>query len=524
MTSKNAVRAALLACLAVGGLAACGGGADGVSSPGEGVFVPSPPPAPPSPPTSPPPPPPPGLTPAASCPTGFVDQGVITVPGGSLRNCQLPATINTTFGIQAATGVIYSVAGRVDVGVDMGADPAAPLAGGIRGVLNVSPGVTIFGSGGLDHIVVNRGSAINALGTATDPIIFTSRQSVQGSATENSIGQWGGLVILGRAPIAACPAGTSPPNIACVAQVEGTNAFYGGLTSNDNSGQLRFIRVQHSGFEILPNNELNGITLAGIGSGTIIDNVQVHNSSDDGIEIFGGTVNLRNIVLTGNDDDSLDVDTGWRGAVQNLLIVQRSAGGDRGFEFSSAGVRTAQTPPTGQPTAAFTLNTTPFIANATIVARSGGGVAMILNSGNGLRLWNSVVSDPATCLDMDDTDTFTAANGVPGSSFNGVFMTCPTATTFDADADDEATVFNAGTRNTSAGTSTLATRTGGGTSPSTVAFVNGANENAVVPVAVANLPSSTFLTTSTNIGAVNAASSTWYQGWSCSALIGEEAC
>jgi hypothetical protein len=521
MTSKYAVRAAVLACLAVSGLAACGGGSDGVSSPGEGSFVPSPPP-PPSPPVGPPSPPPPTVTPAASCPSGFTDQGTLTVPGGSLRNCQLPATINTTFGIQAATGVVYSIAGRVDVGVDLGADPAAPLGGGVRGVLNVSPGVTIFGSGGLDHIVVNRGSAINALGTAAEPILFTSRQSVQGATNENSIQQWGGIVILGRAPIATCPGVVTPPNIACTTQVEGTNAFYGGLTSNDNSGQLRFVRVQHSGFEVLPNNELNGITLAGVGNTTIIENVQVHNSSDDGIEIFGGTVNLRNIVLTGNDDDSLDVDTGWRGAVQNLLIVQRSAGGDRGFEFSSAGTRTAQAAPVGQPTATFTLNTTPYISNATIIARSGGGAGLVLNSGNGLRLWNSVVVDPQICLDIDDNDTFTALNATAGSAFNAVYMSCA-GVAFDADADDESVPF-AGTRTTSNGASTLATRTGGGTTPSTTAFVNGANENAVVPVAPANLPSSTFLTTPTNIGAVNASSNTWYQGWSCSPLIGEEAC
>ena len=162
-----------------------------------------------------------------------------------------------------------------------------------------------------------------------------------------------------------------PPNIGCTSQVEGANAQYGGNTPADNSGRLSHVRVQHSGFEILPGNELNGITLAGVGNGTVVENVQVHNSSDDGIEIFGGTVNLRNIVLTGNDDDSLDVDTGWRGAVQNLLIVQRPAGGDRGFEFSSAGNRTAQTPPAGQPTAAFTLNTTPYISNVTIVATCG---------------------------------------------------------------------------------------------------------------------------------------------------------
>ena len=186
MTSKNAVRAALLACLATTMATACGGGADGVSSPGEGVFVPSPPAAPPSPPVGPPPPSPPAVNPAADCPTGFLNAGLLTVTGGSLRNCQLPAQITSTLAVQVAAGVIYSVSGRVDVGIDLGPDPAAPAAGGVRGVLNVAPGVTIFGSGGLDHIVVNRGSAINAAGTATDPIIFTSRQSVTGATNENS--------------------------------------------------------------------------------------------------------------------------------------------------------------------------------------------------------------------------------------------------------------------------------------------------------------------------------------------------
>ncbi len=506
MSSKIAVRAALLAALATTGLAACSG-SDGVASPGEGVFVPSPPPpAPPvTPPTTPPPPP---AGPAADCPTGFSNVGVVA----GLRNCQLPALVAGTLNVPLRDGTIYSISGRVDVGVDLGSDPAAPLTTGQAATLSIDPGVRVFGSGTLDYLVVNRGSRISAIGSAAQPIIFTTRQSVEGTNNDNSIGQWGGLVILGRAPVSACPVGVTPPNIACTSQVEGANAQYGGNTPTDNSGRLSHVRVQHSGFEILPNNELNGITLAGVGNGTVVENVQVHNSSDDGIEIFGGTVNIRNIVLTGNDDDSFDVDTGWRGAAQNMLIVQRSAGGDRAFEFSSAGNRTAQTAPAAQPTAAFTLNTTPYISNVTIVGRTGGGDALVINSGNGLRFWNSVVFDGNACLDLDDADTFTA-----NPTFNGVFMSCPTS--FNSDADDESVVFNAGTGNTAAGTSTLAVR-----GSSTIAFVNGANENGVAPQAIANLPGSTFLTTPTNIGAVNASNNTWYQGWTCSPLIGEEAC
>jgi hypothetical protein len=421
----------------------------------------------------------------------------------NLRNCQLPSTITGNFVIPKRDGTIYSISGRVNVGVDLGADPSSPAAGGSQGILTVDPGVRIFGSGGLDYIVVNRGSQIFAVGTVADPVIFTSRQSIEGSTTVDSIGQWGGLVVLGRAPTSAgCPTGVTPPNIACVSQVEGTNAFYGGNTPSDNSGRLSFVRVQHSGFEILPNNELNGITLAGVGNGTTIENVQVHNSSDDGIELFGGTVNLRNIVLTGNDDDSLDVDTGWRGAVQNVLIVQRANGGDRAFEFSSAGTRT---PVTG----GFSLNTIPRISNATIIGRSSTSDAMVINSGNGIKLWNSIVVKTGTsaCLDIDDADTITAA-----PTFNSVFFSCTSPFRDDGNLTETTTVFNAGANNTSAGTSSLS-----GT------FINGTNENAVTVTTPVNHAGSTFLTAPTKIGAVSDSAVSWYKTWSCG-LTGGTSC
>jgi hypothetical protein len=510
MTSKNAVRAALLACLATTMVAACGGGADGVASPGEGVFVPSPPPPAPPPPGPPPPPPPGG--PAAACPTGFTNVGIVA----NLRNCQLPALITGSLLVPNATGTIYSISGRVNVGEDLGTTPATPIAGRTAGVLSLEPGVRVFGSGTLDYIVVNRGSQINAVGTAASPIIFTSRQSVEGTTGVDSIGQWGGLVILGRAPTASgCPVGTVAPSILCDATVEGTAANYGGLTNTDNSGRLSYVRIQHSGFEVLPNQELNGITLAGVGNGTVVDHVQVHNSSDDGIEIFGGTVNLSFIVLTGNDDDSFDLDTGWRGGTQFLLAVQRPNGGDRMFELSSAG---AKGTPAGVP-AVFPFNTQPRIANATLVSRSSGVEVMLLNSGNGLRLVNSVVTKlggAGACLDMDDADTTAAA-----PTFNSVFMSCATAFAADGNQQAEtATAFNAGANNNSAGTTNL-TAVGSGA----VAFINGVSENATVVTTPINTATwSTTFTNATYVGAVPNGTDTWYRGWTCSSLIGEEAC
>lgn len=478
MTGLTNFRTILITSLSALTLAACGGGSD-VASPGEGSFG--------------------STTPAGGgssggsggtgtaatdCPTGFTNVG--TVVNGTLRNCQLPNSITGSLTVPLRSGTIYSVSGRVDVGADQGGASAAPKSGAAKGVLTIDAGVKIFGSSGLDYIVVNRGSQIFASGTAAQPIVFTSKQSVEGTTGVDSIGQWGGLVILGRAPIANCPGTVTPGSATCEAQVEGTNAFYGGDSSTDNSGTLRYVRVQHSGFQILPNNELNGITMAGVGSGTTVDYVQVHNSSDDGIEFFGGTVNAKHIVLTGNDDDNLDTDVGFNGALQFIILVQRANGGDRGIESSDASAKALSNPK---------------FANFTFVMRGNGGVGVLGNTGTNDILLNGVITTKGgaagTCVDLDDSTT--------KATFQSVFMSCPTSFTDDSsvNAAAVAAIFNAGSNNTAKGTSTL-----------TDTFINGANETAVA--AVSNLASySSAFTQVTYIGAVRNASDTWWQGWTC---------
>ncbi|HEV7692769.1 MAG TPA: hypothetical protein VGO52_18170 [Hyphomonadaceae bacterium] len=538
MTSNKAVRAALLGALAVTGLAACGAGSDGVASPGEGSFVPSPPPA--APPVSPPSVPPvlPPSGPAANCPTvagnaqPFVNVGIVA----GLRNCQLPALITGAFNVPKTAGVIYSVSSAADVGQDRGGDANAPLGGTTSGILSIDPGVVIFGSGGLDFIRVNRGSQIQASGTLADPIIFTSRGDIENTALADEApgGQWGGLLILGRAPIndgcggqnqqitAVGPPATNP--IVCQTLAEATNAFYGGNSPTDNSGRLSFVVVKYPGFNVTPNKELNGITLSGVGNGTQVENVQVHQSSDDGIEIFGGTVNVKNAVLTGSDDDSFDTDLGWRGAAQYLLIVQRTTGGDRGFEWSA---HESTVPANLDGAGQQIYRSQPRVSNATIVMRSNVGTPAILeNLGTQGFIYNSVFTRQANtgqCLDIDNTYTL----AVGGQTFQSVFLSCgATAFTVDGDVDAAAEFAKGGNglNNTSNGVSTLTARTGASTS-----FVNGVNENAVVVQAPANSGAangvvSTFLTTPGKIGAVFAGNDTWYQGWTCSPMIGEESC
>ena len=452
--------------------------------------------------------PPPG-TPAADCPTGFANVGLVA--SNTLRVCQLPQQILGALTVPLRAGTIYSISGRTEVGTDRGIDPASPTPGSAQGILTVEPGVRIFASGGSDYLIVNRGSQIFAEGTATQPIVFTSRQNVEGTTTETSQGQWGGLVIAGRAPQANCQL-TAP--VTCTGTVEGTSAFYGGNTPTDNSGRIRYVQIKFSGFEISSGNELQGLTMAGVGSGTTVDHVQIHNSSDDGIEIFGGNVNLRHIVITGADDDGLDTDTGWRGGAQFGIVTQRppnSTSRSAGFEFSSA--------PASTPLASRYVSQ-PKIANFTLVGRNSptnahtvahfdtGTDATIINS-----VFTSVAGSQAGCMAINDADTATS-----GVTFNSVFMSCDLPYR-PANAVLSAAAFTAGTNNTEAGTSTL-TAPAAGTSLSNqvLTFINGANETAVTPV---NAPGVyPFFTATTYIGADQNASDTWWQGWTCGLTSG----
>lgn len=482
MTGKLNLRTLLITSLSAIALASCGGGGDAPASPGEGGFGDSPG----------------GGNPgggdngggagaAADCPTGFTNVG--TVANGTLRNCQLPAKVTGALTIPRRAGTVYSITGRVDVGDDMGGDAAAPKAGAQKGVLTIDAGVRIFGSAGLDYIVVNRGSQIFADGTAAQPIVFTSRQSVEGTTGVDSIGQWGGIVVLGRANINNCPGTTPYGSATCEAQVEGTNAFYGGNSNADNSGVLRYVRVMHSGFQILPNNELNGITLAGVGSGTTVDYVQIHNSSDDGIEWFGGTVNAKHLVFTGIDDDDMDTDSGFNGTIQFAISVKRANGGDRVFETSNANNRQ---PPSQ-----------PKFANVTAIGR--GNDVYVLNSGTDARIYNSVLTAPAgstvACVDIDDA--------VTKATFASVFLSCPVAFRDDSNVNAAAiqAMFGAGANNVANGTSTLASN-----------FINGANESAVTAADLAAV--SPAFTPVNYIGAVRNASDTWWQGWTCGLTAG----
>jgi len=171
--------------------------------------------------------------------------------------------------------------------------------------LIIQPGTTIVSDiSEKGALCIERGAQIIAEGTATKPIVFTSGRP----AGERTPGDWGGIVILGRAKTNR----TSEPTIE-----GGIGRPYGGTNDLDNSGVLKYVRIEYAGIASMPNSEINALTLGGVGSGTIIDNVQTIYANDDAFEFFGGTVNARNLYAFATADDDFDFDFGYTGTITN---------------------------------------------------------------------------------------------------------------------------------------------------------------------------------------------------------------
>lgn len=342
----NLSRSLIIGCSALA-LASCG--ADDLASPGSGGdinvgdIINNPAPTPTPTPTS------TLVTPAAGCPDlgtadGLLDSGTITGPTGTYRVCTLPSLFTADATLPYAEGVLYEMNGRVDVGRDDG--PTADAADGITGNkvnLSIEPGAILYGrknvSGG-SYIVVQRGSQMLAEGTVERPIVFTAQDDVEGTAQDDSSGLWGGIVLLGRAPVSDCFAGgiNQPDQTKCQMRVEGIAnnvPLFGGNTPGDSSGSLKYIQIRYSGFTLDLGSELQSLTLGGVGSGTKLDYIQSYNSSDDGTEFFGGNVNMKHFVAVGAEDDSIDTDSGVQANLQFVLAVQRDNVGDKALENDS---------------------------------------------------------------------------------------------------------------------------------------------------------------------------------------------
>ena len=208
--------------------------------------------------------------------------------------------------------------------------------------LTIQPGVIVKGEAGTGAnataLLVARGAKLMAEGTADAPIIFTTvaDEIIPGQIASPNLdpdlnGLWGGVIILGNARISASNESGDVSQV----QIEGIptsdpNGLYGGNNDADNSGVIKYISIRHGGTNIGAGNEINGLTLGGVGSGTVIENVEIVSNQDDGIEWFGGTVSVSNVVVWNTGDDAIDTDQSWAGTLNNFVII---APGDHNFEL-----------------------------------------------------------------------------------------------------------------------------------------------------------------------------------------------
>jgi hypothetical protein len=220
-------------------------------------------------------------------------------------------------------------------------------------VLTIEAGTVIKGMTGtpgdpntISALFITRGAQINASGTRTQPIIFTSDQDDVTLPDDLPIyarGLWGGLVILGNTVLNAAlnsDGNASSPKydvFEAMPDIQIGGQFvhrYGGNNDEDNSGVLRYVSIRHAGFKVTTDKELNGLTLACVGRGTTIDHVEMYAAADDGVEFFGGTVNTKYLVSAFNDDDAFDVDQGYRGMNQFWFAIQEPGTKDNGGEWN----------------------------------------------------------------------------------------------------------------------------------------------------------------------------------------------
>ncbi|OFX56862.1 MAG: hypothetical protein A2066_19205 [Bacteroidetes bacterium GWB2_41_8] len=262
--------------------------------------------------------------------------------------------------------------------------------------LTIKPGTVVrFRPGQAENssaLIVARGGKIIAEGTREEPIIFTVEgDDLNGSIPLEARGLWGGLIMLGNAPLNV-EGGESV--------IEGIpfsepRIVFGGSSENDNSGTLKYVSIRHGGTNIGDGNEINGLTLGGVGSGTTIDYVEVISNEDDGVEIFGGNVNLKHLIVAYCGDDAFDYDLGWSGNGQFWLGIQSPYLGDKLIEAGGG-----TNPIDGLP------NSLPNIYNATLYAKGNNSSNPLIAFDNnaGGTIANSIILNNNKGITIQETD------------------------------------------------------------------------------------------------------------------------
>lgn len=381
-----------------------------------------------------------------------------------------PLTANVTIPFISGVHIFQD---SLVVGTSVNSGAAAASGTGPR--LTIAPGNTLAFSDSADYVLINRGSQIIADASPAAPITFTSfSDAVSNNAGANDVSQWGGIVINGNARTNNCTADQAANN-QCHVESEGQPSYYGGNNDDDNSGVLRYVVVKHTGFEVAPGDELNGITFNAVGRGTVVENVQVYSTYDDGFEFFGGTVNLKNVIALYARDDSLDFSDGYAGTIENALVIQWQSDGQLCVELDGIGEErfNSNVPPETPPLTAPTIRNMTCIMSAFRGGTHGNSEGVRVRRGGRLALENSIVSQnygvavnaagtANPCYRIESSQT--QASAVAGTTqVDNTIVSCATPGTGNVDATNSVANWLAGTGfPNNAGNTVIATPTAAG--------------------------------------------------------------
>ena len=311
----------------------------------------------------------------------FVTENV-TVSGTTETFTQIEGSFDADYTLDNATNWLISGGVFVNSGV----------------TLTIEAGTTVYAAddASIPFLAVSQGGKIDAQGTANAPIVMTTIKTLTGGG---AAGDWGGVILNGYANL----------NIPEPAEGEGDTGPYGGNDDADNSGTMRYVRVEYAGKKLATDNELNGFSFNGVGSGTTLEYLQAYKCADDGFEFFGGTVSLKYAVAMGAGDDSFDWTFGWSGNGQFWLADQQGPEGDRGIEADNNGDDNAATP-YSMPTLS---NITLIGMNETEDTDGEANTGMRLRAGTKGHIYNAIVADfPNNGIRV--SDDVTTANMVSG--------------------------------------------------------------------------------------------------------------
>ncbi|UHQ55759.1 serine/threonine protein kinase [Microbulbifer sp. YPW16] len=298
---------------------------------------------------------------------------------------------------------------------------AAGIAeGGDGAKLTIEAGSTIAFPDSTKFMVVNRGSQLFAVGTADAPITFTSTSdAVDNAVAFDAVQQWGGMVINGFGITNKCSYDASLNTSECHVLAEGAagkdQSNYGGDNNSDSSGQLEYVRVKHTGAEVANGDELNGITFSAVGGETIVKNLQVYSTYDDGIEMFGGAVSFENYLAMYVRDDSIDIDEGWNGSITNALVIQAETDGNHCIESDGIGSYDDKDAATIDAMISAGINSRPVIDGLTCIISANGADTATHDPGAGWRFREAIFPKITNSMVLASFNADTT--GVDGSNY-----------------------------------------------------------------------------------------------------------